>query len=166
MASATTTATAHGFGDGHRHGCGPAHRQPRPPPPPPPPPPASAPATAPDPTQATPRAHAPGPATRALFRSNVHARAASAATGSRGAPGGLDKLLQVQGFFMTPTAKAAATQVALASDPALGRAAAGGKYFVDGKPAEPAKAATDPSTAAKLWELSERQAGVTFDPAA
>ena len=91
---------------------------------------------------------------------------ANVATGSLGAPGELDKLLQVQGFFMTPTAKAAATQVALASDPALGRAAAGGKYFVDGKPAEPAKAATDPSTAAKLWELSERQAGVKFDPAA
>ena len=108
----------------------------------------------------------PGLVNTALFRYNVPALDANVATGSLGAPGELDKLLQVQGFFMTPTAKAAATQVALASDPALGRAAAGGKYFVDGKPAEPAKAATDPSTAAKLWELSERQAGVKFDPAA
>ena len=66
---------------------------------------------------------------------------------------------------MMPTVKAAATQVALASDPALGRARRG-KYFVDGKPAELAKAATDPSTAAKLWSSpSARRASTSTRPA-
>lgn len=78
----------------------------------------------------------------------------------------LDTLYQVQGYFMTPATKAAQTQLSLAADPALGRASAGGKYFVDGKPAECSKAAADPEAAARLWAVSEELTGIRFDPAA
>ena len=67
---------------------------------------------------------------------------------------------------MTPAAKAAKTQLSLATDPALDRGVAGGKYFVDGKPTAPSKEASDAATAAKLWKLSEELTGVPFDPTA
>ena len=80
--------------------------------------------------------------------------------GLLGAPGELDKLLQVQGF-MTPTAKAAATQ---APSPPTPRSVMSSWWrLVDGKPAEP-KAATDPSTAAKLWIPSARRASNSTRP--
>ena len=79
--------------------------------------------------------------------------------------GRLSDLQQVQGFFMTPATKAAATQLMLVADPALDRTKAGGKYFVDGKPTAPSKEASDAATAARLWEMSEQMTGITFNPA-
>ena len=109
----------------------------------------------------------PGLVNTALFRYSLPDLKADASTGAVDDPDGkkLRTLYSVQGYFMTPAAKAAQTQLALASDPALSRAAAGGKYFVDGKPTSPSKEALDETTASKLWELSEKMTGIAFNPA-
>lgn len=108
----------------------------------------------------------PGLVNTALFRYSLPDLKADVASGTMPDMTKLDTLYQVQGFFMTPAAKAAQTQLALAADPALGKAAAGGKYFVDGKVSAPSKQAADADAAARLWAVSEELTGVTFDPAA
>ena len=110
----------------------------------------------------------PGLVNTALFRYSLPDLKADATTGSVDDPDGkkLGTLYQVQGYFMTPADKAAQTQLSLASDPALTRTAAGGRYFVDGKATAPSKTASDPEVASKLWKVSEELTGVAFDPAA
>ena len=79
----------------------------------------------------------------------------------------LATLFDVQKFFMKDPDAASQAQVRLASDPALNRASAGGKYFgADGKAVPPSAAALDPDAGAKLWDLSEELTGIKFDPAA
>ena len=110
----------------------------------------------------------PGLVNTALFRYALPDLKADAATGGVDDPDGkkLGQLLQIQGYFMTPAAKAAQTQLSLAADPKLTRAATAGRYFVDQKEAAPSKAASDPEAARQLWRVSEQLTGVTFDPAA
>ena len=102
--------------------------------------------------------------TQALFRYALPDLHTDVSTGAVDDDAKLDKLYQVQGYFMTPAVKAAQTQLALASDPKLDRSAVAGKYFVDGKPASPSALAEDAEVAARLWALSEQQAGIKFDP--
>jgi len=106
----------------------------------------------------------PGLVNTALFRYALPDLKTDVKTGAVDDAKKLDKLYQVQGYFMTPALKAAQTQLALAADPALGRAETGGAYFVDGKPQSPSPVAEDPAVAARLWSLSEKQAGVEFKP--
>ena len=106
----------------------------------------------------------PGLVNTALFRYALPDLHTDVSTGAVDDDAKLDKLYQVQGYFMTPATKAAQTQLALASDPKLDRSAVAGKYFVDGKPASPSALAEDAEVAARLWALSEQQAGIKFDP--
>lgn len=106
----------------------------------------------------------PGLVNTALFRYALPDLHTDVSTGAVDDDAKLDKLYQVQGYFMTPAVKAAQTQLALASDPKLDRSAVAGKYFVDGKPASPSALAEDAEVAARLWALSEQQAGIKFDP--
>lgn len=106
----------------------------------------------------------PGLVNTALFRYALPDLKADVGTGAVADDTKLAKLYQVQGYFMTPAAKAAQTQLALAADPALDRAAVAGRYYVDGKPAQPSADADDAALAARVWALSEKQTGITFDP--
>ena len=108
----------------------------------------------------------PGLVNTALFRYSLPDLHTDVKTGAVDDPTKLDKLFSVQKYFMTPAAKAAQTQVLLASEPSLTRAATAGGYFVDAKPATPSKEAADPQLAAKLWSVSEELTGIAFDPAA
>ena len=76
--------------------------------------------------------------------------------------GGDTRLLAVGLRIATPfarsPAKGARTAIWLASSPEV--EATTGKYFVDCRQGEPSKAATDSDAAARLWEVSERLAGV------
>jgi NAD(P)-dependent dehydrogenase (short-subunit alcohol dehydrogenase family) len=105
----------------------------------------------------------PGLVNTALFRYALPDLHTDVKTGAVDDPKKLDNLFTVQGYFMTPATKAAQTQLALASDPALGRAATAGRYFVDGKPAEASKPANDAAAAAKLWSVSEQLTGIKFE---
>ena len=109
----------------------------------------------------------PGLVNTALFRYSLPDLKADVTSGSlTGDPDGkkLKDLQTIQGYFMTPADKAAQTQLALASDPTLGRATVSGGYYVDGKRTAPSKEAQDPAVAAKVWALSEKLTGVAFAP--
>lgn len=109
----------------------------------------------------------PGLVNTALFRYSLPDLKADVSSGTlTGDPDGkkLKDLQTIQGYFMTPADKAAQTQLALASDPALDRASVAGGYYVDGKKTAPSKEAADPAVAAKMWALSEQMTGVAFVP--
>jgi NAD(P)-dependent dehydrogenase (short-subunit alcohol dehydrogenase family) len=76
--------------------------------------------------------------------------------------GGDTRLLAVGLRIATPfarsPAKGARTAVWLAASPEVERTT--GKYFVDCREGEPSKAATQSEVAGRLWEVSERLAGV------
>ena len=109
----------------------------------------------------------PGLVNTALFRYSLPDLKADVGSGALvGDPDGskLRDLQKIQGYFMTPADTAAQTQLALASDPKLDRAAVSGGYYVDGKKTPPSKEADDAAVASKMWELSERMTGIAFVP--
>ncbi|HZR82372.1 MAG TPA: SDR family oxidoreductase [Candidatus Binatia bacterium] len=66
-------------------------------------------------------------------------------------------LLRAGRFVMSPPEKGAATQVYLATSPAV--AGVTGEYFVDCRPVATSRAGADPELARRLWESSERMVG-------
>ena len=87
-------------------------------------------------------------------------------TGAAKTPSKLAEFVDFQKPFMPSPAKAARNQIRLAAEPALNRAAAGGKYFAAEGKAEAASAgAADAAAGARLWEVSQRLTGIVFDPA-
>ena len=89
---------------------------------------------------------------------------AAQSSGAVADPAALAKMVDAEKYFMLTPEKGAATQLRVATDPALGRAAAGGKYFAASKETAPAKAALDRDAAARLWSASEELAGLKFAP--
>jgi NAD(P)-dependent dehydrogenase (short-subunit alcohol dehydrogenase family) len=73
-------------------------------------------------------------------------------------PGLLGLLVKLGTPFLRTPEKGAATGIQLASDPAL--AGVTGQYFIDEKPVPPTRAGRDDAAAARLWEISERHAGL------
>jgi NAD(P)-dependent dehydrogenase (short-subunit alcohol dehydrogenase family) len=68
----------------------------------------------------------------------------------------------IRPFQKTPE-QGAATTIYLASSPEVRGVT--GRYFADCRPAEPSRAASDPSDATRLWEISERLVGLDPLPA-
>lgn len=81
------------------------------------------------------------------------------ATGFGRESNGLWRLgLRIARPFMISAEKGAATSVYLASSPEVRGVT--GRYFANCRPADPSRAASDPASAARLWEISERMVGV------
>ena len=106
----------------------------------------------------------PGLVATGLMRYAIKDLDASVSSGAVADPAALAKMVDAEKYFMLTPEKGAATQLRVATDPALGRAAAGGKYFASSKEAAPAKAALDRDAAARLWSASEELAGLKFAP--
>lgn len=70
----------------------------------------------------------------------------------------LSGLMKVGKHFILSSEKGARTSIYLATSPEV--ADVSGDYFVRRKPARPSRAARDPDSARRLWDLSARELGV------
>ena len=100
----------------------------------------------------------PGLVATGLMRYAIKDLDASVSSGAVADPAALAKMVDAEKLFMLTPEKGAQTQLRVATDPALGRAAAGGKYFAASKETAPAKAALDRDAAARLYALRARGA--------
>ncbi len=71
-----------------------------------------------------------------------------------------DLLRRLVSLFMKPPEQGAETSIHLAASPAV--EGVSGRYFADCRERQPAPYATDPATAARLWELSEGLTGFRY----
>ena len=74
-----------------------------------------------------------------------------------------DLLRRLASLFMRPAERGAETPIHLAASPAV--EGVSGRYFADCRERQPAAYATDPATAARLWQISEALTGFRY-PAA
>jgi NAD(P)-dependent dehydrogenase (short-subunit alcohol dehydrogenase family) len=72
----------------------------------------------------------------------------------------LDRVQRILTRFMTAPEKGARTSVYLATSPEVEGVT--GRYFVNCREKQPAAHATDPDTARRLWEISEKLVGLRY----